>query len=112
MDIQEMMKQAQVMQKRMQEMQESLGGMEVQGQSGGGLVTVTMNCRGEIKKIDISPDVIDPSEKETLEDLVIAAVNAAKQNADETLGRETQKMMQDFGLPGGAGGAGGLPGGF
>lgn len=110
MDIQEMMKQAQVMQQRMQEMQDGLGEIQVQGQSGGGMVNVTMNCRGELLAIDISPDVIVAEEKETLEDLVIAAVNAAKLNADERLAQETQKMMQEFGLPGAGGAGGGLPG--
>lgn len=110
MDIQEMMKQAQVMQQRMQEMQEGLGEIQVQGQSGGGMVNVTMNCKGELMAINISPEVIVAEEKETLEDLIIAAVNAAKLNADDRLAEETQKMMQEFGLPNGAAGGGGIPG--
>lgn len=108
MDIQKMMQQAQVMQQRMQEMQEELGNVVVTGQSGGGMVTASMTCRGELQSLDISTDVISADDKETLEDLVIAAVNSAKQNADERLAQETQKMMQEFGLP--TGGDGGFPG--
>lgn len=99
MNIQEMMKQAAVMQKRMQEMQEKLAEMEVVGTAGGGLVSVVMTCRGEVRKVNISPEVINPSDKETLEDLVMAAMNMARENADGTLANETRKMMEELGLP-------------
>lgn len=99
MNIQEMMKQAAVMQKRMQEMQEKLAEMEVGGTAGGGLVSVVMTCRGEVRKVNISPEVINPSDKETLEDLVMAAMNMARENADNTLANETRKMMEELGLP-------------
>lgn len=100
MNIQQMMKQAQQMQVKMQEMQEKLGEMEVDGASGGGMVNVTMTCKGEVRKITISPEVINPDERETLEDLVMAAVNMARQKADETLAEETRLMMAEFGMPG------------
>lgn len=99
MNIQEMMRQAQVMQQKMQAMQEKLGVMEVQGQAGGGMVTVTMTCRGEVRKVEIAPEVINPQDKETLEDLVMAAMNQARTNADDTLADETRRMMEDMGLP-------------
>jgi nucleoid-associated protein EbfC len=99
MNIQEMMKQAKIMQKRMEEMQAKLGQMEVQGQSGAGLVNVVMTCRGDVRKITISPELINPAEKEMLEDLLVAALNMAKTNADATLSGETRKMMQELGLP-------------
>lgn len=99
MDIQKMMQQAKEMQDRMQQMQEELAEREVQGEAGGGLVKVTMTCRGELRKLDIAPEIIDKDEKETLEDLVMAAVNLARQKADQTMADETQKMMQDMGLP-------------
>lgn len=105
MNIQEMMKQAQVMQQRMQEMHEKLGQMEVEGQAGGGLVEITMTCRGEVRRVGIAPEVIRAEDKETLEDLVMAAVNQARENADNTLAEETKRMMQEMGLP-----AGGVPG--
>lgn len=99
MNIQEMMKQAKVMQERMQQMQAELAEREVQGQAGGGMVNVTMTCRGEIRKLGIDPSIIDPNDKETLEDLVMAAVNMARQNADQTMADETSRMMQEMGLP-------------
>ena len=99
MNIQEMMKQAQIMQQRMQEMQEKLGIMEVQGQAGGGMVTVVMTCRGEVRSVTIAPEIINPQEKETLEDLVMAAMNLARRNADNTLAGETRRMMEEMGLP-------------
>ena len=99
MNIQQMMKQAQQMQVKMQEMQERLGDTEVSGSAGGGLVNVTMTCKGEVRKMSINPSVINPDDKEMLEDLIIVAMNAARQVADETLASETQKMMADLGMP-------------
>lgn len=99
MNIQQMMKQAQVMQQRMEQMQERLGDMEVEGMAGGGMVHIVMTCKGEVRKVAIRPEVINPDERETLEDLVMAAVNMAKQKADATLAEETRKMMADMGMP-------------
>ena len=99
MNVQEMMKQAKVMQDRMQRMQAELAEVEVIGESGGGLVSVTMTCRGEVRGMNIAVEVINPDDKETLEDLVMAAMNTARQKADETMAQETQKMMQELGLP-------------
>ncbi|MCB9987823.1 MAG: YbaB/EbfC family nucleoid-associated protein [Rhodospirillales bacterium] len=101
MNLQQMMKQAKVMQERMEQMQAELAQQEVTGSSGGGMVNVTMTCKGEVRKIDISPDVINPADKETLEDLIMAAMNTARANADSRLGEETQKMMSELGLPAG-----------
>jgi DNA-binding YbaB/EbfC family protein len=99
MNIQEMMRQAQTMQKRMQEMQEKLGKMEVSGASGGGLVQVTMTCKGEVTGVTIAPEVINPDDKETLEDLVLAALNMARKSADDTMAEETRRMMDEMGIP-------------
>lgn len=99
MNIQQMMQQAKVMQERMQQMQADLAEREVQGQAGAGMVNVTMTCRGEIRNLSIDPSIIDPNDKETLEDLVMAAVNMARQNADQTMADETARMMQELGLP-------------
>ena len=98
MNIQDMMKQAKVMQTRMQEMQEKLGQTEVEGQAGGGLVKVVMTCRGEVRKIEIAQEA-QAGDREMLEDLVMAAVNLARDNADNTLATETRKMMEELGLP-------------
>ena len=86
-DMQKMMKQAQDMQFKMQEMQEKLKEIEVTGQSGGGLVKVVMTCAGDVQTMDIDPSLIKPDEKEILEDLIVAAVNKALEQA-EARGRE------------------------
>lgn len=99
MNIQQMMKQAQAMQQRMQDMQEKLADVEVTGTAGGDAVTVVMTCKGELRNIAISPSVINPDDKETLEDLVMVAVNAARRNADQRMADETGKMMTEFGMP-------------
>jgi DNA-binding YbaB/EbfC family protein len=99
MNIQEMMKQAKVMQDKMKEMQGKLADLEVTGQSGGGMIQVVMTCKGDIRGLTIAPEIIDPSDKETLEDLIKAAINNARVNADQRMGDETQRMMQDMGLP-------------
>lgn len=108
MNMQQMMQQAQKMQSRLQDMQSELENMEVQGQSGGGMIKVTMTCKGMIKNLDIDPEAVDPKDVETLEDLILAACNDARTKADERLAEETQKIMQELGLPQGMGG--GLPG--
>jgi DNA-binding YbaB/EbfC family protein len=100
MNMQQMMKQAQVMQTRIQEMQERLSEMEVEGVSGGGMVSITMTCKGEVRAVSISPDVINPQDPETLEDLVMAAANMARQKADQTMADQTRQVMADMGMPG------------
>ena len=99
MNIAEMMKQAKVMQQRMEELQAQLAVTEVTGASGGGLVNVVMTCKGDVRSLKISPDIVNPADVETLEDLVMAAVNMARQNADSTMANETARMMDSMGLP-------------
>jgi DNA-binding YbaB/EbfC family protein len=102
MNIAKMMQQAKEMQGKMEEMQERMADIEVEGSSGGGMVKVTMTCKGETRKIDIDDTLLVPAEKEVLEDLLKAALNDAKGKADQRLSDETQKMMADLGLPPGA----------
>jgi DNA-binding YbaB/EbfC family protein len=101
MDINQLMKQAQVMQKKMKEMQEDIAKKEFQGKSGGGLVLVTMTGNGEMHKISIDPSLIKAEDREILEDLIIAAYNDAKAKAD----LESKNSMT-----GAFGNLGGLPG--
>jgi hypothetical protein len=93
MDIQYLMKQAKKLEKAMAEAREKLGDLSVEGESGGGLVKVTMNGRCEVVKLSIDEKAIDPSEKALLEDLLTAALNAtaekARAAADEHLGKAT-----------------------
>ena len=74
-----MMKQAQQLQKKMSDTQEKLNSIEVEGTSGGGLVKVISTAKGEIKRISIDDSLIKPEEKEIAEDLIVAAINDAKQ---------------------------------
>ncbi|MCK6417882.1 MAG: YbaB/EbfC family nucleoid-associated protein [Alphaproteobacteria bacterium] len=98
-DIQKMMKQAQEVQFKLQEMQERLKEIDVEGESGGGLVKVVMSCAGELRGLTIDPSIIVADDKETLEDLIVAAVNNASENKDERIRQETESMMREMGLP-------------
>lgn len=96
----QMMKQAQEMQERMAAMQDEIGRIEVTGQSGGGMVTVTLSGKGEARGLAIDPSLLaDPSEKDVLEDLIVAAFNDAKAKADAKMQEETQKLMGGLQLP-------------
>ena len=95
----DMMKKAQEMQKKMQEMQNSLSNLEVEGTSGGGMVKIIMNCKNEVKKIDIDPSIIKQDEKAMMEDLIVAALNDAKSKAEEKSQDEMKKLTSGLGLP-------------
>ncbi len=86
------MKQAQKMQAKMAEIQESLGNEEVTGSAGGGMVSVVMSGRNEVRGVKIDPSLADPADMEVLEDLLVAAFNDARTKV-ETLGQE---RMQDL----------------
>ena len=94
-----MMKQAQQLQKKMSEAQEKLNSIEVEGVSGGGLVKVISTAKGEIKKINIDSSIIKPDEKEIVEDLIVAALNVAKSKAEEKSQEEMKKLTGGLGLP-------------
>ena len=94
-----MLKEAQKLQTRMAEMQERLGQTEMSGSSGGGLVTVTLNGKGEMRKVKIDPSLADPSEMEMLEDLIVAATNDAKAKIEAHLQTEMQKIAGGLPLP-------------
>lgn len=94
-----MMKQAQQMQAKMQEMQAKLGEVEVTGQSGAGMVSVTLNGKGELRKLKLDKSVVDPEDVEVLEDLIMAAFNDAKQKVEAHMAEETQKLMGGLKLP-------------
>ncbi len=98
-NINQLMKQAQQMQNRMAEMQAKLAEVEMSGQSGGGMVTALMNGKGELRKITLSKEIVDPAEIEMLEDLIIAAVADAKNKIEAHVAGETQKLMGGLPLP-------------
>ncbi len=82
MNIQGIMKQAQMMQKKMEEEQAKLAQEEVEGSSGGGMVKVTLNGKFEMKKLSLDSSLVDPQDVEVLEDLIVAAYNDAKNKVD------------------------------
>lgn len=108
-NIQQMMQKAKVMQTKMAALQEELAGVEVSGSAGGGLVRVVMTCKGVMRELSIDPSLIVASEKDMLEDMIKAACNDARAQADKKMADETQKAMADMGLPPGMLGGGGLP---
>ena len=97
MDFLGMMKKAEELQKNMQQMQEQLGHATVEGSSGGGLVTVTMSGKGEMKGLRIDPSLFKEDDVEVLEDLIVTAHNEAKARAEQMM---QQKMAEaTAGLP-------------
>jgi DNA-binding YbaB/EbfC family protein len=95
------MKQAQQMQSKMADMQAKLAEVEMNGQSGGGMVAATMNGKGELKKIKLDNAVVDPDDIEMLEDLIIAAHNDAKGKVEAHAQEEMSKLTGGLNLPGG-----------
>jgi DNA-binding YbaB/EbfC family protein len=101
MNLQKMMKQAQEMQTKFASLQEEIGQREMEGSAGGGMVKAVVSGKGELRKLDIDPKIIDADEKEMLEDLIIAAFNDAKTKMDESANEEMQRMTAGMGLPAG-----------
>ncbi len=97
----QMMKQAQEMQKKMQSMQDEFEKIEFEGKAGGGMLLATVNGKGALLKVTIDPSMLNVSEKEILEDLIIAAFNDAKQKADANAESNKSDMLGGLGLPAG-----------
>jgi hypothetical protein len=93
------LKQAQTMQKKVQEMQEQMASKEYQGKSGGGVVSVIVTGKGELRKVEIDPSLLKPEEKEILEDLLVAAFNDAKQKSDHESQSSMESAFGNIGLP-------------
>jgi DNA-binding YbaB/EbfC family protein len=93
-----MMKQAEALQRNMQKAQEEIALMEVVGESGGGMVTVTMNGRHEVKRVQIEPSVIG-EDREMLEDLVAAACNDAVRKVEANTQQKMSGLMSGMKLP-------------
>ena len=93
----QMMKQAQELQGRMAELQGEIEQLEIEGRSGGGLVAVTLNGKGEMRAVNIDASLLKPGEDEIVEDLIVAAHNDAKGKIESAL----QDKMKDLtgGLP-------------
>jgi DNA-binding YbaB/EbfC family protein len=98
-NIGQMMKQAQELQARLSETQQRLESEEVTGISGGGMVRVTLTGKGTARRIALDPKIVDPGEKEVLEDLIVAAVNDARAKVDARHAEEMAKLAGGLTLP-------------
>ena len=98
-----MMKQAAQLQSKMQAMQEELGHVEVEGTSGGGLVSVRMSAKMEVKAVRIDPSLMKPEEREVLEDLLVTANGDARRKAEVAMQEKMQALTGGLGLPPGLG---------
>lgn len=95
----QLMKQAQMMQENLKRAQEELAHVEVMGQSGGGVVTVTMTCRFDVRKVHIDPSLLK-DDAEVLEDLVAAAMNDATRKVEKTSQERMSGLTAGLSIPG------------
>lgn len=93
-----LMRQAQQMQENMQKAQEELASLEVSGKAGGGMVTVTMTCRHEVRRVSIDDSMIG-EDREMLEDLIAAATNDALRKIEETVQEKYSGMASGMAMP-------------
>ncbi|MBN2630175.1 MAG: YbaB/EbfC family nucleoid-associated protein [Rhodobacteraceae bacterium] len=98
-DMAKMMKAAQEMQAKMAEMQEALGRVVVIGESGAGLVRARATAKGELTGLEIDPSIFVASEKEVVEDLILAAIKDAQAKASERSQAELARLTEGLGLP-------------
>jgi DNA-binding YbaB/EbfC family protein len=98
-DMMGMMKQAKQLQERMEALQQEIAATEIEGSAGGGLVTVVMTGKSEMKKIHIDPSLLKPEESEILEDLIVAAANDARARAEAALAEKMREMTGGLQLP-------------
>jgi len=118
-NIASLMKQAQEMQGRMDEIQENLGQLRVEGSAGGGMVTVEASGQPRILSVHVEQSLLDGGDQEMLEDLLVAATNQALEKAKETAAQEMAKLTGNMNIPGlgealeklGMGGGGNPPAG-
>jgi nucleoid-associated protein EbfC len=99
MDIMNMMKQATQLKAKMDEMQAELDQIVVDGTSGGGLVTVTLTAKGDMKGVKIDPSLVKPEEKEIVEDLIVAAHADARRKGEALLAEKMKGLTGGLPLP-------------
>ena len=97
MNIQQMMKQAQQMQERLQK---QMAELKVEASAGGGMVTVVVNGAKQIQSLKIDPEVVSKDDVEMLQDLIVAAVNDAGRKVDEQLGQSMSGLLGGMKIPG------------
>ena len=98
-DLMGIMKQAQAMQQKMQDVQAELDKIDVEGTSGGGMVKVTMAAKGQLKSVSLDPSLLKPDEKEIVEDLIVAAVNDARGKAERAMQERMEEVTKGLPLP-------------
>ena len=98
-NINNMMKQAQQLQKKISEVQDKLNSIEVEGISGGGMVKVISTAKGNIKRVIIDPSLIKEEEKEMMEDLIVAAINDSKIKGEQASQEEMKSVTGGMPLP-------------
>ena len=99
----QLMKQAQEMQTKIEEMQGRLADIEITGRSGAGMVSVTMNAKSEVRRVKIDPSLFNGDDAEVVEDLIVAAFTDAKGKAEVRMTEEMQKITGGLNLPPGLG---------
>ena len=97
MNIQQMMKQAQQMQERLQR---QMAELRVEGNAGGGMVTAVVNGAKQVQSLKIDPEVVSKDDVEMLQDMIIAAINDAQRKADEAMAEQMGGMMGGLKIPG------------
>lgn len=97
-NIGQLMKQAQMMQENMRRVQDQLGAIEVEGQSGSGMVKVVMTCKHQVRRVAIDPSLAG-EDREMLEDLLVAAFNDAAQRVEATVAEKMGNVTAGMGLP-------------
>jgi DNA-binding YbaB/EbfC family protein len=104
MNLADLFKQAKEMQTRAADMQKAIESIEIEGQSGGGLVKLALSGKSELKRLAVDSSLLKPEDKTMVEDLILAAHADAKAKLERRLAEEMQKMSREMGLPAGMGG--------
>ncbi len=104
MNLTDLFKQAKDMQAKTAEIQKSVEALEVEGQSGAGMVRLTLSGKTDLKALQIDPSLLKPEDKTVLEDLIRAAHQDARAKLESRLAEEMQRLSRDLGLPTGMGG--------
>jgi DNA-binding YbaB/EbfC family protein len=98
-DLMGIMKQAQAMQQKMQDVQAELDRLEVEGSAGGGMVKAVLTAKGQAKSLKIDPSLLSPDEAEIVEDLIVAALNDARGKADRAAQEKMEEVTKGLPLP-------------
>lgn len=104
MNLTDLFKQAKDMQARAEEMQKAMAAIDVVGESGAGMVRVTLTGKSELKALEIDPSLLKPEDKTVIADLIVAAHNDARAKLEARMAEEMQRMSREMGLPAGLGG--------